>query len=541
MRLTALARAPGRWRPSYAATATTTTTTAAVARLRRQTPTAPALRQHGGDALLCRRGGGGARFSSSSGGVGDATRSQGQSSHPVLNCTKYATLEMTLKMARPPALRQHGGDAPLCRRGGSGGTRLFSSSGGGGGDAALEMPPEMPLETTLEMLRMIPEFQEAEAEGGAEGGAAAAGLFRVLEICDNSVGAAHPMTAEVVARLLRAVCAVFSPYGADARLRQSATGLLARRPAAGTTSTPLTDTNAMAYLALALNDPRRAAAVLDAAAPLQSTSWSLPPSSSSSAVVVLATYHNLRGTALTLLGSEQDATSAFQDAFAVLDDDDARSGASNGQHTLATAQVHHNLGCCQAFVAADTAAAVDTWRAGLGLLQQWRWQQDENSWADSDHRQRKQISEAELLCNIGQIEINDPDASVREAGVAALAQALEILGDAYDVGHARTARVLALLARGYHLDGKAVSSEGLYRSALAALEGPGAAEVPSLVRQRISTLRGYAALLHDWEQREGDSTRQAELADALEEESGAVGDGGGSMVFPLSMCLPEPH
>ena len=305
---------------------------------------------------------------------------------------------------------------------------------------------------------------------------------------------------------------------------KQATGLL-DRTAIIDSSASLADANAMACLGLALNEPERAAAVLDAAEKLESVSPTAPTTS--------AMYHNLRGTALTLLGSDQDAMSAFRKALAVLGSN-GEDVLDQGHRALVTSHVYHNLGCCQAFVASDTDSAVTTWRTALDLLRQSKTGDDDAA-VNADQRRRQQISEAELLCNVGQIEINASDSDVRETGIASLAQALETLGETYDVGHVRTARVLALLARGYHLDGKAVSSEGLYRSALGALEEPSATEVPSLVRQRISTLRGYAALLEDWEQREGDSKVQIEIADALEEQSR---DAGG-VAFPLSMCLPE--
>ena len=392
--------------------------------------------------------------------------------------------------------------------------------------------PSLADSETIKMLQMIPEFQEAEKNlniGSPNGNSlfsASQSLFHVLDICENSVGAEHPMTAHVISQLLNTLSRIFSQYDTEPRLINETTSLIERLGAPGKPSaSTLADVNAMAYLALSLGLLSTAVSSLEA---VPATLLSSPQRNGFD--IATATYHNLRGTALTLSGSEVSAISSYQDGL-----DTLSRGGTRDCLPIVGAQLHHNLGCCQAYVVKDTDAALDTWRKGLELL---RSVDDETNSSSASSGGGK-FFEAELLCNIGQIEINTLEPSIRESGITNLALALEAIGEEFEAGHPRTARVLSLLARGHHLDGKAVSSEGLYRSALGALEGPVASQHPSLVRERISTLRGYAALLEDWEQREKDSRNQAALADELESQVSQATEGTRKEAFPLSMCLPN--
>ena len=96
-------------------------------------------------------------------------------------------------------------------------------------------------------------------------------------------------------------------------------------------------------------------------------------------------------------------------------------------------------------------------------------------------------------------------------------------------------------------DGKAVSAEGLYRSALGAIADAGpAAATPGVEWQHVRTLEWYAELLADWEQRERDADTQAAAAREIRSRLAAAaplhGAGGGLMVeVPLSMRLAQPR
>ena len=177
------------------------------------------------------------------------------------------------------------------------------------------------------------------------------------------------MTAEVVRRLLHACCTVFSPYSTDPRMLKQATGLL-DRTAIIDSSASLADANAMACLGLALNEPERAAAVLDAAEKLESVSPTAPTTS--------WMYHNLRGSphpARIRPGRDECVPEGSRRAG-----QQWRGRFGRGHRALVTSHVYHNLGCCQAFVASDTDSAVTTWRTALDLLRQSK-AGDDDAWS----------------------------------------------------------------------------------------------------------------------------------------------------------------
>jgi hypothetical protein len=130
------------------------------------------------------------------------------------------------------------------------------------------------------------------------------------------------------------------------------------------------------------------------------------------------------------------------------------------------------------------------------------------------------------------------DAELLEAAAAGSALALSDRGPDYGLGAARPLRLLALL---HFVEAKAVTAEGLFRGALdkfAALpvaggsgggSGGGAAGSSSLLdaaqrwqalplpcsAQAGSTLHAYAALLGQWEKREGEAAQLSSAAQAL--------------------------
>jgi len=107
----------------------------------------------------------------------------------------------------------------------------------------------------------------------------------------------------------------------------------------------------------------------------------------------------------------------------------------------------------------------------------------------------------------------DKDSQLMLSKALALVQDLEDDGDEY---RATLALILSSLARSLHLNGKALSSEGLYRSAIDKL---------ATLRPRrnkyevtsINILQNYAQLLHGWEKREADAASVAAEAQKLEE------------------------
>ena len=99
-------------------------------------------------------------------------------------------------------------------------------------------------------------------------------------------------------------------------------------------------------------------------------------------------------------------------------------------------------------------------------------------------------------------------------------------------------RPLTLLGRAHHADGRAVSAEGYFRSALGLLEEQNSTSSgPSMQVQHIETLRMYGSLLMDWEQRKTDydlhMNRSNEIHQFLK-DNGIV-----AMLTGLSLPLPN--
>ena len=127
---------------------------------------------------------------------------------------------------------------------------------------------------------------------------------------------------------------------------------------------------------------------------------------------------------------------------------------------------------------------------------------------------------SDALCNIGAASLASDVLPLDETGASSIERALK---EARDVDEARRGRAIAMMAAMLHREEKAVSAEGLFRSGIdelrSAVEASSGGALDLTPRLALSSaLRNYAALLAEWDKRDGDAAvalHDADAADAL--------------------------
>jgi tetratricopeptide (TPR) repeat protein len=228
-----------------------------------------------------------------------------------------------------------------------------------------------------------------------------------------------------------------------------------------------------------------------------------------------------RGIALATTGSKDEAHVTFTQVHDMLD---SLSSAETSE-AVQTARVRalHNVGCVLD-QHGSTEEALSTWKQALALAGQEKEGSNESATLTK--------CQVELLCNIGTLHTEQGDPN---EGILCLSRAVAMLGATQNL---EMVRPLTLLGRAHHADGRAVSAEGYFRSALGLLEEQNSTLAgPSMQVQHIETLRMYGSLLMDWEQRKTDydlhMDRSNEIHQLLKDN--------GIVAMPTGLSLPLPN
>jgi hypothetical protein len=361
--------------------------------------------------------------------------------------------------------------------------------------------------TDLENLRMLPEFVQAE-EHFTKGDftSATRSLERVQDICDSSMGETSPMSLAVHSLVLTYLTSSFSSYTSTSNLQNIAQQAIKRN------TDNADDLTTRSFLRIVMGSPEL---VIESTNDLNHAHLHLPRHQQH-----LLFY---RGVALATISSIEEARTTFEHIQNTFD-------ASNSQDEsveVLKVQTLHNLGALDLMVAQKERDlesvkgdnALSKWKAALDMI---------NGSTISSNTLK--ACEAELLCNVGslQTERGDPN-----EGIACLSRAVSLLGElntekdqdggsngssnngSNDLQHPNIVRPLTLLGRAHHADGRAVSAEGYFRNALGLLDGSSSTAAPTLQLQHVETLRMYASLMVDWEQRRADYEVQINAANDM--------------------------
>jgi len=360
----------------------------------------------------------------------------------------------------------------------------------------------------LENLRMLPEFVQAEEQfTNGDPTAATLSLERVQDICDSSMGTTSPMSRSVHSLVLSYLTRSFSASSSSSSLLNVAHQAIAR-PTTDEDNRDTNDATARLYLSIVMGQPelvvRNTSSLLHA-----------PPSLDVSHLLLY------RGIALATTGSKDEAHVTFTQVHDMLD---SLSSAETSE-AVQTARVRalHNVGCVLD-QHGSTEEALSTWKQALALAGQEKEGSNESATLTK--------CQVELLCNIGTLHTEQGDPN---EGILCLSRAVAMLGATQNL---EMVRPLTLLGRAHHADGRAVSAEGYFRSALGLLEEQNSTSAgPSMQVQHIETLRMYGSLLMDWEQRKTDydlhMDRSNEIHQLLKDN--------GIVAMPTGLSLPLPN
>ena len=374
----------------------------------------------------------------------------------------------------------------------------------------------------LENLRMLPEFVQAEEQfTNGDPTAATLSLERVQDICDSSMGTTSPMSRSVHSLVLSYLTRSFSASSSSSSLLNVAHQAIAR-PTTDEDNRDTNDATARLYLSIVMGQPELV---------VRSTSSLLhaPPSLDVSHLLLY------RGIALATTGSKDEAHVTFTQVHDMLD---SLSSAETSE-AVQTARVRalHNVGCVLD-QHGSTEEALSTWKQALALAGQEKEGSNESATLTK--------CQVELLCNIGTLHTEQGDPN---EGILCLSRAVTMLGATHQSSSNKDnsieateslemVRPLTLLGRAHHADGRAVSAEGYFRSALGLLEEQNSTSAgPSMQVQHIETLRMYGSLLMDWEQRKTDydlhMDRSNEIHQLLKDN--------GIVAMPTGLSLPLPN
>ena len=352
------------------------------------------------------------------------------------------------------------------------------------------------------VLASFPEWAEGAAHVAAGRHAAAiVPLQRVVEVCDSVMGADSPAST-------LALSSVLAAHGASGAASAPPSGAMLERLA---TSAHATELDLSRTARCALNR-----GMLDLAeqcgARLQrhgAANGLLSASAEGAASVATALLLRGRVARAAAGGGSASADALTACARMTLDDaltefDDADDVESAPLLLLLGAASHDEgdsegaVRCCELTVARlDATAAADGAGALAPRLAAWR---------------------CDALSNIGAASLVEAPPDL-EAAQGVLERAL---GDTGDVDEGRRGRAVALMAVLLHRQEKAVSAEGLFRSGIdslrAAAEASSGGALALAPRRALSgALRDYAALLAEWDKREGDAACAASDAAAEDE------------------------
>jgi tetratricopeptide (TPR) repeat protein len=321
------------------------------------------------------------------------------------------------------------------------------------------------------------------------------------------MGTTSPMSRSVHSLVLSYLTRSFSASSSSSSLLNVAHQAIAR-PTTDEDNRDTNDATARLYLSIVMGQPelvvRNTSSLLHA-----------PPSLDVSHLLLY------RGIALATTGSKDEAHVTFTQVHDMLD---SLSSAETSE-AVQTARVRalHNVGCVLD-QHGSTEEALSTWKQALALAGQEKEGSNESATLTK--------CQVELLCNIGTLHTEQGDPN---EGILCLSRAVAMLGATQNL---EMVRPLTLLGRAHHADGRAVSAEGYFRSALGLLEEQNSTSAgPSMQVQHIETLRMYGSLLMDWEQRKTDydlhMDRSNEIHQLLKDN--------GIVAMPTGLSLPLPN
>lgn len=383
----------------------------------------------------------------------------------------------------------------------------------------------------LEHLRMLPEFVQAEEHFyNGDPTSATISLERVQNICDSSMGIDSPMAQAVHSMMLQYLTFSFSNTSTSNLLTTVAHQSLLRQKSNYVTPEDLAK---KMYLCIVTGRPDLAISI----------------SSSSSASIDTPLLMIYRGIALATNGKSssspevEEAHKLFQNAQEIMVVTENEKSTSE----ILRVQIAHNIGCMY-HMDNRKEEALSMWTNALELAADTSTNATTNNDDDDEQKTRlnsSKVCQIELLCNIGSHHTEEGDPS---EGILCLSRAVELLGalsnendenvENGDTTPIQMARPLTLLGRAHHADGRAVSAEGYFRSAMGLL-GEKKELSPSMQLQYIETLRMYASLLIDWEQRKTDYDHQMNEVNQLNQKM--IGENRVPMKIGMSLPLPRPQ